>query len=160
MNEGKNTFIWKSNLVPVAAGVPIENDLLFQILSFLDNKNSSVSNTISWNDFSENFREVDKDKLLNHVNYAFEMNYIHHNILFNIKLDRKYHDVRGDIDDTTPSGRDYIEDFRRRRRERLKARIFSILKTLWWIMVGAIAATSAPGIVHQFNQLVGVLPWN
>ena len=38
MNEGKNTFIWKSKLAPVAAGVPIENDLLFQILSFLDNK--------------------------------------------------------------------------------------------------------------------------
>ena len=31
MNEGKNTFIWKSNVAPVAAGVPIENNLLFLI---------------------------------------------------------------------------------------------------------------------------------
>ena len=141
MNEGKNTFIWKSNVAPVAAGVPIENDLLFQILTFLDDKNSSGSTAISWKDFSQHFREIEKDKLLNHVNYAFEMNYIHHNIKFNIKRDRKYHDVRGDIDDITPSGRDYIEDFRRRRRQRFKARLFSFLKTLWWIMFGAIAAT-------------------
>ena len=159
MNEGENTFIWKSNIAPVAAGVPIENDLLFQILSFLDDKNSSGSTTISWNDFSQHFREIEKDKLLNHANYAFEMNYIHHNIKFNIKSDRKYHDVRGDIDDITPIGRDYIEYFQRRRRERRNARFISIFKPLGLVMFGAVAGVYAREIVTLLNQLFGVLPW-
>ena len=160
MNEGENIFIWKSKLAPVAAGVPIENDLLFQILSFLDDKNSSGSTTISWNDFSQHFLKIEKDKLLNHANYAFEMNYIHHNLKFNIKRDRKYHDVRGDIDDITPSGRDYIDDFQRRRRERRNARLISIFKPLVLVMFVAVAGVYAREIVTLLNQLVGVLLWN
>ena len=63
----------------------------------------AVDPLLSLDDFSQHFREIEKDKLLNHANYAFEMNYIHHNMGDSmVKRDRKYHDVRGDIDDITP----------------------------------------------------------
>ena len=159
MNESKNPFIWKSNLSPVESGVLIDPSLLLHILKFLDENNIDESNTIPWDEFCDNFGNIDRDKLLNHINYASEMNYISRSMKFNIKLDRKFHDVRGKIKELKPSGRDYIEAMQRERRAKRATLVFSLVKSFGLIIFGGIAATYAPKIFDVFLNFIGIKPW-